>query len=140
MRSGDQLVLYLQGHGIAGEPTDTPHLVIQSENFDIPADLWERTIQANAQSGTNVATIDMDRLSSDLSQRGVTQGNLSAGGPGSDAHLGATRITIPSWPQGQQADGSTFEIQLPETPEYYSDSIEMLSIALDSISEIMSTI
>ncbi|KAG9088679.1 hypothetical protein FRC06_001928 [Ceratobasidium sp. 370] len=77
---------------------------------------------------TYLATIDMDRLSSDLSQRGVTLGSLNAGGPGSDANLGATRITIPLWPQ------------LPETPEYYSDSIEMLSISLDSISETMSTI
>ncbi|KAG8712382.1 hypothetical protein FRC08_014676 [Ceratobasidium sp. 394] len=131
---GDVRVFYFTGHG------DYSRDDIMWEDLPMPTDWWEDTIQDNAQPGSTVATINMDRLSSDHAQRRAILGSLSASSSGSDANLGPTRITIPARPGDQRTDTSTFEIQLPETPEYYSDSIELLSIALDSISEIVSTI
>ncbi|KAG8690114.1 hypothetical protein FRC08_010657 [Ceratobasidium sp. 394] len=103
-------------------------------------DWWEDIIQDNTQPGSIVGTINMEWLSSDYAQRRAILGSLSAGSSGSNANQGATRITISARRQDQQTDTLTFEIQLLETLEYYSDSIELLSIALDSISEIVSVI
>ncbi|KAG8717041.1 hypothetical protein FRC08_008283 [Ceratobasidium sp. 394] len=127
-------VLYFAGHG------DYSWDDIVWEDLVMPTDWWENTIQNNAQPGSIVATINMDQLSSDHAQRRTILGSLSAGNSGSGANLGPTRINIPARPGDQQTGASTFEIQLPETPGYYSDSIELLSIALDSISEIVPTI
>ncbi|KAG8680654.1 hypothetical protein FRC12_003192 [Ceratobasidium sp. 428] len=151
--SGDLCMVVFEGHGgslateLSGTRRDMAQLALemgdQDEDFSNFAGLWGHTVRERAQSGSTIATVFLDQLSNTLAGRTIRVEDLSndnarAGDLNSDGRFSPARhITIPAPPQNQQTEQFSYEIQLPETPEYYSDSIELLSIALDSISEII---